>query len=149
MTRAQETQEAQRYDEAIAAYEQLIEDHPRGTRRAEAIYTLASIYQNAKKDYPSAIRLYRMLANEYPSNANAPSALFLVGFVFHNEMGEVDSARVAYAEFLGRYTDHEMAPSARFELANLGKHADDVFDELTSGKKTSPHAARKKQEASR
>jgi len=146
MTRAKETQEAKQYDESIAAYEQLVEEHPKGSLRAEAIYTLASIYQNARKDYPSAIRLYRMLANEYPSDPNAASALFLVGFVFHNEMGEVDSAQVAYNEFLARYPDHEMAPSAQFELANLGKRADDVFENLTSTKKPSPHAPRQKRQ---
>ncbi len=149
MGRAKEMQDTQQYDEAIAAYEQVIEDHPRGTHRAEAIYTLASIYQNARKDYPSAIRLYRKLADEYSSHPNAPSALFLVGFVFHNEMGEIDSAKAAYTEFLSRYAEHEMAPSARFELANLGKLADDVFDELTSTGKASPHGTRKKRETSR
>lgn len=140
MSKAKEAQEAHQYDESIAAYEQLIKDHPKGARRAEAIYTLASIYQNARKDYPSAIRLYRQLADEYASHPNAPSALFLVGFVFHNEMGEIDSARVAYQTFLDRYGDHEMAPSARFELANLGKRADDIFRELTGPTKASPQA---------
>jgi TolA-binding protein len=108
-------------EEAMALYQECLDRYPEGEMRPEAIFAMASIYQNDRHDLTAALRTYRAVVDQFPNHARAPGALFLIGFILHNELGNLDSARASYDEFLRKYPGHPMAASAEYELANLGK----------------------------
>jgi TolA-binding protein len=140
-----DAQMAQRYNDAVASYEELIKTYPDSARTPEAYYALGMIYQNHLKSYHQAIDMYRQLADKFPDHATSSNALFLVGFIYGNELKNIDSARAAYQEFLRRYPDNQLAASARFELANLGREPGDILGtESQTASKEAPHKKRPK-----
>ncbi len=141
-----DAQLAEKYNDAIASFDELIKTYPDSVRTPEAYYAEGMIYQNYLKSYRQAIDVYRRLADKFPSHATSPNALFLVGFIYGNELKKIDSARAAYQEFLNRYPDNQLAASARFEIANLGKEPGDILgtQNQTASKDIGPRKRPKK-----
>lgn len=143
-----EAQKANKFDESLQDYQQLLDDYPKSPKAPDALYAIGSICQDQKRDIYRAIRSYRRVVDEYPSHPTASGALFLIGFLYNNELKNVDSARATYEEFLKRYPDNPMAPSARFELANLGKDPNQIIDlntrPIAKGIDRTPSRTRKK-----
>jgi len=135
-------QKVEQYDEAIAAYQDLIQAYPDSVRTPEAYYALGTIYQNYKNDQHKALQFYHELVQKYPHHATSSNAAFVIGFIYNNELKQFDSARVAYAYFLEHYPNDPLAPSARFEIANLGKDPVAVLSSQAQQAKDS-HAAKK------
>jgi TolA-binding protein len=123
-----EAQKADKFEESLLQYDQLVKDYPQSPKVPDALYAMASIYQSNKRDIPKAIGLYRKVAQEYPNHATASSASFLIGFLYNNELKNLDSAKAAYELFLKKYPDNPMAASAQFELNNLGKDPNEIID---------------------
>lgn len=123
-----DAQKANKFEESLQAYQQLLDDYPKSAKVPDALYAIGSICQDQKRDIHRAIRSFRRIVDEYPTQPTASGALFLIGFMFNNELKNLDSARIAYEEFLKKYPDNPMAPSARFELANLGKDPNEIID---------------------
>lgn len=122
-----EAQKANKYQDALQSYQQLLDKYPKSSRVPEALYAIGSVCQNNNLDLYRAIRSYRRIVDEYPTHATASSAMFLIGFIYNNELKNVDSARIAYEQFLKIFPDNPMAASAKFELDNLGKSPDDIM----------------------
>ena len=141
-----DAQLAEKYNDAIASYDELIKTYPDSARTPEAYYAVGMIYQNHFKSYSQAIDAYRQLADKYPTFAKSSNALFLVGFIYGNELKKIDSARAAYQEFLNRYPDSQLAASARFEIANLGKEPGEILgtQNQTASKDIGPKKRAKK-----
>lgn len=123
-----DAQRADKFEESLLQYDQLINDYPNSPKVPDALYAMASIYQSNQRDIPKAIGLYRKVAQEYPNHATASSASFLIGFLYNNELKNLDSARVAYELFVKKYPDSPMIASAQFELDNLGKDPNEIID---------------------
>lgn len=136
--------------DALDAYQQLVKDYPNGTRVAEALYAIGTVYQNDKRDttkrrFELAIDAYKRIVNEYPDHATASSACFLIGFLYNNELRNVDSSRAAYLKFLEKYPGSPMVESAKFELANLGKEPSEILKPsvtMSSAEKSLPKPKR-------
>jgi TolA-binding protein len=128
---AVEFQKAESYDQALDAYRELVKTYPDSARTPEALYALATIYHDQKHEYHQAINYYRLLATRYPHHQTASSAAFLIGFTYNNELKNYDSAKTAYEFFLTAYhdADSNLIASAKFELANLGKDPEVLFNE--------------------
>ena len=120
-------QRMEKYDDAIALFERLIEEFPQSEKLPDAYYALGVIYQDQKKDFAKAIGLYTKLVETYPESSTASNALFMTGFLQHNELKDIEAARATYERFLERYPDNLLAESAKFELANLGKDPSEIF----------------------
>jgi TolA-binding protein len=125
--RGVDAQKAEQYDDAIAAYQELIKAYPDSARTPEAAYAIGTIYQNHKHSYHQAIQTYRLLVEKYPNHATAANASFLIGFVYNNELKNIDSARIAYEEFIKRYPANQLVVSAQFEMSNLGKDPTEIL----------------------
>ncbi len=123
-----DAQKANKFDESLKNYQQLIDDYPKSTKVPDALFAVGSIDQNQQRDIYGAIRCYRRIVQEFPTHATASGAQFLIGFLYNNELKNLDSAKIAYEDFLKMYPDNPMAPSARFELDNLGKDANQIMD---------------------
>jgi TolA-binding protein len=123
-----QAQKQDKFDESLKNYEQLLTDYPKSPKVPEALYAIATICQNQKRDFGRAIWAYRRIVQEFPTHATASGSLFLIGFLYNNELKNIDSAKAAYTEFLQKYPDSPMASSATFELANLGKDPSELID---------------------
>lgn len=121
-------QKANKIDESLQDYQQLIDDYPKSPKVPDALYAIGSICQDQHRDVQRAIVCYRRITEEYPTHPTASSAQFLIGFLYNNEVKNTDSARVAYERFLALYPQSPMAPSAKFELENLGKDPNQILD---------------------
>ncbi len=123
-----EAQKANKFDESLQNYQQLLDDYPKSPKAPEALFAIGSICQDQRRDIYRAIGCYRRIVQEFPTNATASGAQFLIGFLYNNELKNLDSAKIAYEDFLRIYPDNPMAPSARFELENLGKDPNLIMD---------------------
>jgi TolA-binding protein len=127
-----DAQKSDNFDKALSSYQLLMKEYPKSEKVPEALYAIASIYQNNKQDstkhhFQKAIEAYQRLVNEYPHHATASSASFLIGFIYNNELKNTDSAKAAYEFYISRYPTSPMIESARFELSNLGREPADIL----------------------
>ena len=128
-----DAQKSDRFDDALASYQMLLKEYPKGEKVPEALYAIGSIYQNNKRDstnvhFQRAIGAYQRLTKEYPDHPTASSASFMIGFIYNNELKNSDSAKAAYEYYLAHYPSSPMVESARFELQNLGKEPAEILN---------------------
>jgi tetratricopeptide (TPR) repeat protein len=115
------------FEPAIENYTALLREYPATPQAEQALFALASLYNDYTGEYQKAIESFGQYVERYPDRAKTPVAMFLIGYIYNNQLGNLDSARVAYERFLQRYPDHEMAESARFELNSLGKSPEELL----------------------
>jgi TolA-binding protein len=135
-----DAQKMNKFDDALKDYQQIIDDHPKSPKVPDALFAIASICQDQKRDLPRAIRCYERIVKEYPTHPTASNSQFMIGYIYNNDLNDMDSAKIAYETFLNMFPDSPMAVSARFELANLGKDANQILE--TQTEKT-PEASKK------
>lgn len=123
-------QRMEKYDDAIALFERLIEEFPQGEKVPDAYYALGVLYQDQQKDFVKAVQMYTKLYENYPDSPTASNALFMTGFLQHNELKDLEAARKTYEVFLQKYPESPLSASARFELENLGKDPSEMFGKL-------------------
>ncbi|HTY37936.1 MAG TPA: tetratricopeptide repeat protein [Bacteroidota bacterium] len=107
------------FDAALADFQQFTQLYPKSSKMPEALYAMAIIYQNEKKEFARAESLYTKLAMEYPGEATAQGASYQRARILAWNLHKPDSARVAYQLFLQRYPDVYAASSAKQELDSL------------------------------
>ena len=124
----------QKFPEAVAAFDELINDHSDSELAPEALSQLASIYQNKqiknlsdKENLEKAIQLFKKLHDDYPKSEYAPSGLFMAGFISANELQNYEAATVIYKQFLTEYPDNELTASAQAELDNMGLSPEEIL----------------------
>jgi tetratricopeptide (TPR) repeat protein len=123
-------EEAGKNDEAMTAYEKILNEFPDGESAPEATFRLASLYQGHKSDLLKAATMYESIGQNYPDSKFAHEGLFLAGFIYNNELGNDERAGQAYNKYLKLYPDSSWAENAQFELDNLGKTPDEVLQAL-------------------
>ncbi len=113
--------------DAVAAYQSLVKDYPNSPLAPEALFQLATLYQNKMvKDVPSteslqkAVGLFRSIFDKYPGDKLAPKALFMSGFIQANELKAYPEATGSFNLFLQKFPNNELATSAKEELDNMG-----------------------------
>jgi len=126
-SKGQDAHKLKDYPIAIAQYTLLIENHPDRPEAETSQFLLATVYNDGTHEYQKAVDAFKTYTHRYPDGKEGPTALFMVGYLYNNELRNLDSAAAAYQRFLEKYPDHEMATSAQFELANLGKSADELL----------------------
>lgn len=127
LQQAVDLQKENKADEALRAFQDLIDTYPQSSKVPEALYAMAHLLQNDKREYRKAIELHRRIVAQFPQHATASSSSFLIGFIYNNELKDTAAARIAYEEYLAKYPDSPMASSARFELQTLGKEPAEVL----------------------
>ncbi len=139
-----DAQKMNKIDDALKDYQQLIDDHPTSPKVPDALFAIAGICQDQKRDLPRALRCYERIVREFPAHPTASNSQFMIGYIYNNDLKNLDSAKAAYETFLRMFPDNPMASSAQFELANLGKDANQILESQTQETpKTSGTMARK------
>lgn len=121
--------------EAINSYENLVKEFPKSNLAPEAIYQIASLYQNrlvknlsVKESLEKAAGTFRRLYDKYPASKEAPKSLFMSGFILANELKKFNQATETYNTFLSKYPKHELAIAAKQELENMGLSPEEIIN---------------------
>jgi TolA-binding protein len=114
-------------EEAAKNYEDIVNEHPKSEQAPEALFQLASLYQNQmflnmnpNESYDKSVKMYKEVYNKYPAHEKAPMALFMSGFIEANELRRFESATETYNLFVQKYPDHPLTASAKEELEYMG-----------------------------
>ena len=99
----------------------LVTKYPKSDKVPEALYAMAVIYSNKKKEYSKAESVYTKLAMNYPDDATSASAAYQRARILAQHLKKPDSAIVAYEYCLKRYPGAISASAARTELNELKK----------------------------
>jgi tol-pal system protein YbgF len=94
--RAFELTKNKRFNEAIAAFNQMLVTYPNGEYAGNAYYWLGEMYR-ATGAPEKARQSFAQVVNQYPSNAKASDAMYKLGVVY-NELGD----RTKALEYLKR-----------------------------------------------
>jgi len=126
--------------EALTNYESIIKEFPKSAEAPDALFQIATIYQNKmvkdisdKDANTKAEETFRQVFNKYPDYEKAPMALFLSGFILANDLKDFRAATATYNLFLQKYPKHELATSAREELDNMGLSPDQILHKKAAG----------------
>jgi TolA-binding protein len=127
--------------DAVISYQDLVNKYPNSNLAPEALYELASLYQNnlvknlpKEESLQKSVNIYRSVFDKYPKSKKAPMALFMAGFILANELNNYGEASKVYNLFLQKYPNHELSTSAREELKHLGLSPDEILKEKTATK---------------
>ncbi len=138
MKAAQENVKQKNISEAINNYESVVQEFPDSPQAPDALFQVATLYQNKMvknisdiESYKKAEETFREVYNKYPDDKKAPMALFLSGFILANDLKNYQSATSTYNLFLEKYPKHELASSAKEELSNMGLSPDQILQKKT------------------
>ena len=106
----------QNYPDAIAAYEKVLQHHPKSEWADDAQYGIATAYENLGQK-EKAIQAYRTLTQKYRNRELAPDVQLQIGRFYYNEK---DYKR-AIAEFQNAINQYSDTPSAWLAQYNIGK----------------------------
>ena len=109
------------FDDAIGDFQMLVQKHPKSDKVPEALFAMAAIYLNSKKEYVKAESIYTKLVLDFPEHPTAQGAAYQRARIFVEHLHKPDSAIAAYELFLQRYPNSLPASSARSELSDLKK----------------------------
>ncbi|HLF20315.1 MAG TPA: tetratricopeptide repeat protein [Bacteroidota bacterium] len=127
MQKAVEEHKSDNVEEALLAYQEVVDEFPKSPRAPEALYAMGTIFHDKKHDSRKSVDILRKLVAEFPEHATCSNALFLTGFIYNNELKNYDSAKVAYEDFLKRFPTSPLVADARFELDNLGRDPAEII----------------------
>ncbi len=89
-----------RFDDAIVAYNRVLQEFPGGTYTRAALYN-AGLAHQGKKDWEGAIARFKVLIEGYPDSADAKDGLFQLGAT-HAEIGNWPVSAQVFAQTLDR-----------------------------------------------
>ena len=120
---------------AVDAYNKLIEEYPHSPKTPDAMFQLASLYQNKlvkniseNESLEKAVNLFEKVNKTYPESHIAPKALFMSGFILANDMHDFNRATMVFRKFLQEYPNNELTTSAREELNNMGMSPAEILE---------------------
>ena len=121
-------------NDAVTSYQELVKEYPNSPKAPEAIFQLATLYQNKmiknipqKESLEKAISLFRSLFDKYPQSSLAPKALFMSGFIQANDLKSFNEATASFTLFLQKFPNNELATSAKEELDNMGLTPEEIL----------------------
>ncbi len=124
---------------AISSYQNLVDEFPESESACEALYEIATLYQNKLvkdispvQSMEKAAGNFRLVQERFPKNEKAPVALFMAAYINANELHKFQEATELYNLFLKKYPEHELAASAKQELEIMGLSPDDVLKQKTA-----------------
>lgn len=107
---------AQKYDDAIDAFQQQLKQFPRGELAPVAMYWLGEMWLVASRpDVAKAGRFFRRVYNEYPKSSRASLAMYRHGLI-QCQNDEVPSGRVTLNKVIVQYPGSQDAKAADIAL---------------------------------
>ncbi len=108
---------AYRYDEALALFNNFLQDYPRHPLADNAQYWVGEIYYDTE-NYPSAILAFKEVVTKYVKENKAPDALLKIGFAYV-AMDDPRNARIFLKRVIKNYPFSEAEARARAKLKEL------------------------------
>jgi tol-pal system protein YbgF len=109
---------AGRYDEAVAAFQAVIDADPSGSWAASALFWQGETYY-VQQDYAAAGKAYAEVVERFPDSARLPDARLKMGYVAE-EMGDRETARRLFRQVMEEHPDSQAAGLAKQRLDRLG-----------------------------
>lgn len=106
-----------KYDQAIDAFQKVIDANPQGEWSASALFWQGETYY-VQQDYAAAGKAYAEVIERFPESSRIPDAKLKLGYVAQ-ERGETEAARRLFNEILDQYPDSQAAGLARQRLARM------------------------------
>lgn len=100
------------WEDAFRIAEGFGQRHPNSPLAPDALYLLATAYQEARQ-YRDAVEVLTVFLNQYPDHGLAPRALFVRGYNY-NLLNQPATAREDFERFITRHPDHGLRLDARF-----------------------------------
>lgn len=129
-----------RYDAALAAYRQIIDNQSLGPARAEAIRRAARLH-NRLAQYREARRRYEQLLAEDPNSPYAAEAVYALAWIYLRT-GDTPAAAAQFREVHKKFPQSAQAPEAAYWLALVAadekdsalalQYVDGLLDELST-----------------
>lgn len=108
---------AGQYEQAIAAFNDYLQQYPNSEYADNAHYWLGESYY-VTRDFGNAIGAYQKVLSLYPNSQKAPHALLKIGYS-QQELGQIEQARATLQDVRNRYPDTTAASLASERLQQL------------------------------
>lgn len=105
------------YDQATAALETFLAQHPGGAYADNAQYWLGEAYY-AVGDFEAALREFSKLSQQYPTSTKVSHAELKMGYIYH-ELGQRDQAQQVLTQLVGQYPNTTVAQLAQERLEQI------------------------------
>ena len=126
--------EQKKIPETVKAYETLLSEFPNDSLAPEALYQLATLYQNKmvpnlkeNESLEKAVSLFKSVSDKYTESKQAPISLFMAGFIQANDLKKYQEATATYNLFLQKYPKSDMVPAAKDEINNMGLNPEQIL----------------------
>ena len=106
------------YDQAVDAFQKVIDANPRGSWASSAFFWQGETYY-VQRDYDSARKAYSELIETYPDSNRVPDAMLKLGYIAQ-EKDDVDGAKRHFNAVIEKHPDSQAAGLAKQRLGRLG-----------------------------
>ena len=108
-----------RYQEAIDAFTELVNDYPNGTYTGNSFYWLGELYLALENpDIEKSRQSFVQVVNLFPDHTKVPDSLYKLGVVYHR-LGDLIRARQYLNQVTSQYPASASARLAKSYLADL------------------------------
>ncbi|MFB1489360.1 MULTISPECIES: tol-pal system protein YbgF [unclassified Thiocapsa] len=108
-----------KYDEAQAAFNDLLRRYPQGQFTDNARYWLGETYY-VQRNYPAALAELDRLVQLSPASPKVPGAMLKIGYIQY-EQKQLDQARAVLEDVVQRYPNSTEARLAKSRLERIGQ----------------------------
>jgi tol-pal system protein YbgF len=105
------------FNQASAAYVQLLNQYPNSAYTASVLYWLGNA-QYANQDLKGAINTHKRMVVQFPKHSRVPEAMLSMGNA-HAELGDAKAARAEWDTLIASHPQSEAAGTARERLKTL------------------------------
>jgi tol-pal system protein YbgF len=106
-----------KYNDAIPAFQEFLNQYPDGALAANAAYWLAFSH-SANQDFRAAITGYQRLIRDFPNSAKAPDAMLSLARAYIQNQ-EVDAGRATLYQLFAKYPQSKSAENGKKLLSTL------------------------------
>ncbi|MCP0914616.1 MULTISPECIES: tol-pal system protein YbgF [Legionella] len=107
-----------KYDDALTAMQNFVNQYPQGGYTANAQYWLGELYM-VKKNYSQAISHFEAVLQQFPSSSKSAASLLKIGYALAAS-GKKTEAKQRLQEVIKNYPDTNTAQLATAKLETLG-----------------------------
>ncbi len=107
-----------KYEQAVEAFQQVIDANPKGSWAASALFWQGETYY-VQQDYAAAGKAYGEVIERFPDSNRIPDAKLKLGYVAQ-ERGDKEAARRVFNELVTDYPDSQAAGLAKQRLSRMG-----------------------------
>ena len=113
-----ETLKSGEYEQAVAAFQKVIDANPQGSWASSAFFWQGETYY-VQRDYNAAAKSYAELIERYPNSNRVPDATLKLGYIAQ-EQDRIEDARARFNAVIDQYPDSQAAGLAKQRLDRLG-----------------------------